>query len=74
MSRQYTVRPTSPLTLAARVAKIEPLGNPVTVVGPEIGPTEVNADEVFDAGSAAGLRVVATSTARVVVTYTDEVE
>lgn len=73
MSREYTVRPTHPLTLQAKVAKIEPAGTSVTVVGPDIEPTVVTSEEIFDAEGAAGLRVVATSTARVTVTYADEV-
>lgn len=74
MSRHYLVRPTHPLDLQARVAAIEPAGTAVTVVGPDIEPTVITSEEIFDAEGASGLRVVATSSANITVTYLDEVE
>jgi hypothetical protein len=74
MSRVYTVRASHPLQLQARVATIEPAGTSVTVLGPDIEPTVVTSEEIFDAEGAAGLRLVSTSTARVTVTFADEVQ
>jgi hypothetical protein len=72
--KHYTVRPTHPLTLQARVATIEPAGTPVTVVGPDIEPTLVTGQEIFDAEGAPNLKIVATSTANITVTFADEVD
>jgi hypothetical protein len=67
-----TVRSSEALLLDKPVASIEPLGNQITVVGKGVGPTPVNGAEIFDAEGAAGLRLTAIRTAKVNVTYIED--
>jgi len=73
MPRTYTVRPNEPLVLDKPVATIEPHGTPVVVSGPTIEVATVDGSEIFQAGGAGGPRLNAASTARVTVTYLEEV-
>jgi hypothetical protein len=63
MSRTYTVRPDAPLVL----------DKPVVVSGPSIEVVTVDGSEIWSALGEAGLQLNAGSTARVIVTYLEEV-
>lgn len=73
MPRQYTVRPGAPLRLTAAVATIRPHGTPVVVSGLAKGLATISGGKDLDCKGAGGLKVSAVSTARIAVTYEEEV-